>query len=323
MSRTAIVVMVGLAAYCLLDLVISAVVAIVWRTRAIASPSLPPIARARRVMLWRMAPACFSAVLALFVVVPAFAIFEPMHDAEPVGPLLIILAAAAGVHLAFAIGRGARSVWLTRSVGREWLAASHAVASNSRPRIFIVDVPSPIVALVGVFSPRLIAARSVIDACSPDELDAIVAHERGHLDARDNFKRWMMDALPDTLRWTRIHAEMIEAWHHAAEDAADDAATRGDAKARAELAALLLKVVRLAPHPLWNEAVVSPFIEQDGLERRVRRLIRPEVECAEPFDVVPPVLVTMLVTGIVATLKSPDVLEAIYVASEQLVLFGR
>lgn len=323
MSRPAIIVMVGLAAYCLLDLVISAIVAIAWRTRTIAPQSLPPVARARRVVLCRMTPALLSGVISLFVVVPAFAIFEPVHDGEPVGPVLIILAAAATLHLTSAIARGAHSVWLTRSIGREWFAASSAIASSSRPPIFVVDAQSPIVALVGVFTPRLIAARSVIDACSRDEFDAIVAHERGHLAARDNFKRWMMEALPDTLRWTRIHAEMLEVWHHAAEDAADDVATRGDAKARADLAALLLKVVRLAPHPIWKQAVVSPFIEQDGLERRVRRLIGPELETAAPVDMVPPVFITTLVTAIVATLKSPSVLEAIYVASEQLVLIGR
>jgi hypothetical protein len=58
-----------------------------------------------------------------------------------------------------------------------------------------------------------------------------------------------MASLPDLLRWTPMHREIVDAWHHAAEDAADDATTGGEAMARAELAALLLKVVRLAPAP--------------------------------------------------------------------------
>jgi beta-lactamase regulating signal transducer with metallopeptidase domain len=128
--------------------------------------------------------------------------------------------------------------------------------------------------MVGVFNPKLLASNSVINVCTANEIACIAGHERGHFDARDNLKRWIMASLPDMLRWTAVHREIVDAWHDAAEDAADDATTGGEAMARAELAALLLKVVRLAPAPLWKAAVVSPFVEQHGLERRVRRLLR-------------------------------------------------
>src|SRR5688500_13374191 len=95
--------------------------------------------------------------------------------------------------------------------------------------VFAIDSVAPIVALVGAFRPRLFAARSVIEACTGGDLAVIVAHERGHLHSRDNLKRWLMACLPDALRWMPMHHEIVAAWHDAAEDAADDAATPGDA----------------------------------------------------------------------------------------------
>jgi beta-lactamase regulating signal transducer with metallopeptidase domain len=188
---------------------------------------------------------------------------------------------------------------------------------------FVIHAPSPIVALVGVFSPRLMAARAIVDACSPAELAAIVGHERGHLQAHDNLKRWIMGWLPDALRWTPAHGEIVAAWHHAAEDAADDAATGGDATARAELAAVLLKVVRLAPHPLWDAAVVSPFVELEGLDRRVRRLLQPELEPPAAVAIAPIAALTVIVVAAIVAMSSPAAVKVIFRAFESLVALGR
>ena len=125
------------------------------------------------------------------------------------------------------------------------------------------------------------------------------------------------------LRWTPVHHEIVEAWHHAAEDAADDATTGGEPMARTELAALLLKVVRLAPTPSWNAAVVSPFVEEHGLERRVRRLLRPELEAPAPLAVLPLIALAVMLCAIPAAMSSPATLNAIFVTLEQLVAFGR
>jgi beta-lactamase regulating signal transducer with metallopeptidase domain len=179
------------------------------------------------------------------------------------------------------------------------------------------------VALVGVFAPKLIASSAVLDACSAEEIASIAGHERGHFDARDNMKRWIMASLPDMLRWTPLHREIIDAWHHAAEDAADDATTGGEPLARAELAALLLKIVRLAPSPVWDAAVISPFVEQHGLERRIRRLLQPELEPPAPLAIVPLLAVTAITIAMLAAISSPATLEVIFDTIENLVAFGR
>jgi len=314
---------VALAAYCLLDLAISAFVAILWRTRATAPADLPPSVRARRVMLLRLVPSISATLITIAVVTPAFAIFEPHYTGEAAGPALLLLAGAALAQIVAALARSIRSLMLTAAVERQWLRGSSTLDVASSMPVFAIDAPSPIVALVGVFAPKLIAARSIIDACTPEEVACIVAHERGHLRSWDNTKRWVMASLPDALHWTPIHREMLEAWHHAAEDAADDSATGGEEVARTELAALLLKIIRLAPQPEWNSAIVSPFVEDRGLERRVRRLVRPELEPPAPLAIVPVMAVTVIAIAVVAVLASPEALEAIFEAFESLVAFGR
>ena len=76
------IVAVALAAYCLLDLAISAFAAILWRTRAMAPANLPPAVRARRVMLLRLVPSVSATLITIAVVTPAFTLFEPQHDNE-------------------------------------------------------------------------------------------------------------------------------------------------------------------------------------------------------------------------------------------------
>ena len=319
------IVLVSLLAYGLLGLAISVITAILWRTRAIAPRDLPPVARARRLLQLRVMPGAAAAAITFFVITPAFAIFEPHSGGEEVGPLLQVVSVMALILIGASMAGAARSLWLTTRLERQWLRSSVPIAASRAAglRAFAIQSPSPMVALVGVFEPKLIAARTVVDACTPEEIACIVAHERGHFDARDNLKRWIMASLPDVLRWTPIHHEIVEAWHHAAEDAADDAATGGHAVARAELAALLLKIVKLAPSPAWNDAVVSPFVEYQGLERRVRRLLQPEIEPPAPLAILPTMAVAVLAIAMVSAMSSLSTLETIFHAMEDLVAFGR
>jgi len=314
---------VALAAYTLVNIAASIFVAVLWRTRAVAPANLPPDVRVRRLLLLRLLPALASTLLTIAVVTPAFAIFEPFGLHETMGPVLEVLGIAALAHIGAALVLAARSAIVTARVEREWLRASSPLEIDVAMPAFAIESAAPFVALVGVWTPKLLAARAVVNACSPEEIARIAGHERGHLHSRDNVKRWIMGSLPDLLRWTPVHREIIEAWHHAAEDAADDASTGKDAVARAELAALLLKVARLAPHPLWQSAIVSPFVERDGLERRVRRLIQPELEPPAPLAIVPLIAATVMIAAAVAASLSPRTMEFIFDTFESLVALGR
>lgn len=326
MSRPLLILAVALAAYAMLNIAVSIAVAMAWRARLALWQHASPVTRARRLLWLRATPTLAAALLSLGVITPAFAIFEPDRPSEMAGVLAIALAVTAFSEVAFGAFTALVTAWRTRAAARDWLHAGEPLEVDPPAGVpaYAIDSLAPIVALVGVFRPTLVAARTVVDACTKGELAAIVAHERGHLHARDNVKRWLMACVPDALRWTPIHHEIVAAWHDAAEDAADDAATPGDAASRVELAALLIKIARLTPEAVWPVAIVSPFVEPGGLDRRVRRLLASEAAVTKRGTRVVSAI-ALIAGGAVATALAtrPETLERIYLVTEAIVAFGR
>lgn len=324
MSRPLLVAAVALASYAALNLAIAMVVAAVWKHLAEAPAGVSPAARARQLVWLRACPSIGAGLLTLGLITPAFAIFEPVRASEPAGPIVILLAVAALLQIGMSAVMAFVTLTRTRAAARAWLQRAKPLDVDPPAGVpaYTIESPAPVVALVGVFTPKLIAARTVIESCTPEELTAIIAHERGHLHARDNFKRWLMACAPDALRWTAWHHRIAAAWHDAAEDAADDAATRGDERARVALAALLVKIARLTPQPSWPAATVSPFVERGGLDRRVRRLLA-SAERVSPSSRWSPIAATVLLGATLAGAGSPAALERIYQLVEAVVAFGR
>jgi hypothetical protein len=327
MSRAMLIVCVAAACYAICNVALSIAVASVWRQSSHWWRGDVAAVRARRLLWLRATPAGVAAFVTGAIVLPSFVILEPRGGSEAVGPLLIAFALAGAVQLAVALTAAIVTILRTHAVVRSWLRSGSDLVVNPPAGVpaFAIDSLTPIVALVGVFSPKLVAARRVIDACSRQELNAIVAHERGHLASRDNLKRWLLNCAPDALRCTPIHHEIVGAWHDAAEDAADDVASGGDVRARTELAALLVKIARLATEPVQAGAAVSPFVEPDGLERRVHRLIAETAHLPSGTQGVRSGLLGVLVLTTIAsaTAATPGALKTIYDAVETLVAFGR
>ena len=110
----------------------------------------------------------------------------------------------------------------------------------------MIETVPPVMALVGVLSPRLLIAQAVLDALTGEELRAAAAHEAGHWRALDNLKRLAMRAAPDLLSATAARA-LERRWVVAAERVADRAAGESGSE-RCALASALVKVARLIPH---------------------------------------------------------------------------
>lgn len=323
MSPALLVVFVALATYAVLSTLGSIAVAAAWRLAGMRP--LPAAVRARRIVMLRLLPSAAAAIVTFGVVVPGFVVFEPARAVEVVGPALIALAMAGAWLIIAAAAMAIRTASVTRTLERAWLQSATRFDFDPPAGIpaYAIDSPAPIVALVGVFSPKLLAARAVIDACSREELANIVAHEHGHFRSMDNLKRWLMSCAPDALRWSPIDREMMAAWGDSAEDAADDAATAGEEIARADLAALLVKVARITP-TAWSTAAVSPFVDADGLERRVRRLLEREpLQPASSGINLLAIGAGVLALAMLAALSSPATLKLVYEIVESVITFAR
>jgi Zn-dependent protease with chaperone function len=326
MSRPMLILTVALAAYAMLNVAASIVVALAWRSGIALAQHPSPVIRARRLLCLRASSSLGPALLTLGVVTPAFAIFEPDRPSEVVGPLVIVLALLALIQIAVSLGIALAAALRTRAAARTWLHGSVQLSLDPPAGVpaYVIDAVAPIVALVGAFRPKLVAARSVIEACTAAELAAIVAHERGHLYSRDNLKRLLLACTPDALRWTAVHQQIAAAWNDAAEDAADDAATPGDAASRVDLAALLIKIARLTPQRLWPAATVSPFVEPHGLDRRVRRLLAGEgAATTRPHGALTSISLAAGCAAVTTIVTAPETLERLYRIIEAVVALGR
>jgi beta-lactamase regulating signal transducer with metallopeptidase domain len=179
--------------------------------------------------------------------------------------------------------------------------------------MFALDVGYPVVAVVGIWHPRLYVARQVVERCDSSELDAIVAHEAAHVDAHDNLTRLLFVAAPVVPYVSGINAEIERAWIAAAEDAADDAARRE--RSATALASALTKVARLSTGRA-PQLCASAILSGSGVEHRVRRLLGSAPE--EPHRGWPSTLTgCVAAAGLLAL--SPEALRTVYDFTEHCV----
>ena len=208
----------------------------------------------------------------------AFLSYEAAR-AESAGPLLIAIGLAGLFMCCSAAWRGVTGWRDTALIVDAWQRSGRACSIDewSRPA-WAIAVRSPVVAVVGALRPQLFIARQVIDACTPDELAAIVAHESAHVASRDNLVRLLFRITPGARLFARIAEPLEQAWQAAAEQAADLAA--GRSAGGLELASALTKVARLAGPPAPAMTPASTLMSDSDLPSRIRRLLEESV-CAE------------------------------------------
>jgi Zn-dependent protease with chaperone function len=320
--------LVGLASFFALSTLLTAGVAAWWRL------ARPTTMDANRLLALRLLPAAGGFLVTMCLVLPAFLRFEPVYDGEQPGPVLLFLSAAGASVVLAGLVRMARAVILTRRLRRRWLASASTVpqflvrhsalreGGDGRMPAHLIDVPYPVVAIIGILRPLLVVSRTVAGGCSVNEVQLIAAHERAHLYAHDNLKRLLIDGCPDVLRWTATGRAIAAAWSAAAEDAADDAATSGDRHARIALASVLLRVARMAigesPAPQFASALVG----LTGVERRVRRLAESRPRPQAPRVGLGVALGALLVI-VAGAAANDDLLALTYSTAELIVGLGR
>ena len=265
-------VIVGLAAFSWAGLAGTAIAA--WLSRRPIGGTAPD--RATRVLQIRLLPPAMALTVSALAVT-AFLRFEPRHATESFGWVLVSLAACGAALLLSTLVRTVIVAERTRRIWAGWMVGADPIAlTGIEVPAYAITTPFPVVAVVGFWRPRLVIARSVLAACTDDEVRAILCHERHHLTRRDNLQRALLALSPDVLGFLPASRRLLRAWHDAAEDAADDFARRATAVGGVTLAAALVKVARLAPTgTLATTLPASALYRGENLERRVRRLLAP------------------------------------------------
>ena len=262
------VTLAGFSAVCLLA---SLAVSGMWRLIGHTFGSLSAPRRGRWLLALRLAPTVCATAASLALGF-TFLAYEPHNTGEEAGGVLVALAAIAIVLASLAISHAARLVASDSALSglvrhcRQWRGADGAEAA-------ILETSYPVAAVAGVFRPRLVLSARVLRECAPEEIGAIVAHERAHMRRHDNLSRALLTALPDRWLAPRTHEQIEAAWTLAAEEAADTEAAGRARAGRAVLAATLIRVAKMADAapPAWMPQLA--FYQGIGLEYRVRALL--------------------------------------------------
>src|SRR5437016_6833608 len=255
----------------------SALAAGVWRLLERPLRRCAASTRAEIVFALRVGPPAIAIIAIAAFLVPSYLTYEPYRSGESVGNKLAGLALLSAVGIALALWRGIHSWIATHSLLREWLSiASPFTISQIDIPTFRLPHSFPIIAVVGTVRPRLFIAERVLELLSKEELIAAIAHECGHVAARDNLKRLLIRACRDILAIVPCGRAIDRAWAENAEAAADEhAAERGSAVAL-NLASALVEIARMVPtgaRPTMPAAVFILGDDSHGVMGRVNRLI--------------------------------------------------
>jgi len=266
-----------LAALLSINALASLVAATLWRLLARPTRRWSAHTRARIVYAMRVGPPAVALLAVAASLIPAYLIHEPYSTTEVVGKKLGVLALVSALGVALAVWRGLKSWLATRALLRQWLVGAEPIriAQVSIPA-FRIEHPFPVIAVVGSIRPRLFVAGRVLESLSDDEMLAAIAHESGHLAARDNLKRIFIRACRDMLTIVPCGRSLDRAWAENAEAAADESAASRGSVVALNLASALIVIARMIPAGSRPTMPVAAFLlgdETNGVKGRVRRLL--------------------------------------------------
>ncbi len=234
-------------------------------------------ARAEILFALRIAAPALALVFVSLFLLPAYVGYEPRATSEVVSIKLAAFALLSAVGVAFAIHRACRSYLATRALRRQWLAVATEIELAG------IDVPAfrfphsfPIIAVIGTIRPRLFIADQVLQSLSADELGAAIAHECGHLAARDNLKRGLLRVCRDALLIAPFGRSLDRVWAETSEGAADEHAAQVSPAVALNLASALVRIARMIPVGPQPDLPLAAFLvgdESRGVKARVRRLL--------------------------------------------------
>jgi len=213
--------------------------------------------------------AAIAFVIALFA--PSYWRYEP-RVVEDFDVSLVVGAAAAALLIVVAAIRGWRAWRRAARRAHAWLRIARPIEIVAGIPVYEVPIDAPMMALAGVFRPRLLVTRGVVDVLTGEELQAGIAHEIGHFRARDNLKRFAMRAAQDVLVSTRTASAIEARWASAAEHDADRAGAADNAT-RCALASALVKVAKLTPRSTPLAEPISTLVDGGDIASRVHRLL--------------------------------------------------
>jgi hypothetical protein len=284
--------------------------------------SRTPMAAARLLLGLRLLPFALAVLFVLGLCVPSYLWFEPTATSERVGLTCGFLGLLGAATWLLSLARTARSLCASLCHNRLCrLAGREARLPGESSPVVLVENEAPLLAMSGLFRPRLLISRSVLQNLSAEELDAALSHEHAHRTSRDNLKRLLMQLAPDIFPFLHPLRTLERTWSQFAEWAADDQATAGDSGRAVSLAAALVQVARMGRGPRLPFLSTSLLASDRDLSARVDRLLdTPPVTPAPTLEARPALrsVGVLLVGCVAALLATPAILPVVHELLELL-----
>jgi Zn-dependent protease with chaperone function len=284
--------------------------------------SRTPIRAARLLLGLRLLPFALAVFFVLGLCVPSYLWLEPTATSERVGLMCGVLGLLGAATWLISLARTAQSLFASLRHNRLWrLAGQEARLPGESSPVVLVENEAPLLAMSGLFRPRLLISRGVLGNLSVEELDAALAHEHAHRTSRDNLKRLLIQLAPDIFPFLHPLRTLERTWSQFAEWAADDQATAGDSGRAVSLAAALVQVARMGRGPRLPFLSTSLLASDRDLSARVDRLLEALPVIPAPTAEAQPalrVLSVLLVGCMAALLASPATLAVVHELLELL-----
>ena len=213
---------VSLTFFVLLYCLLSALVAVAWRSLNLLharEQSLASLLFALRVL-----PLVASAVITFVFVVPSFQLLEPrsINVDEGIGAMPFALGICALLLIACGCFRVITAQTRTSRVVARWLEGARLlnVGAGAQTVTFCSRREAPPLTLVGVRRPRVLVSEATVALLSHQELHIALKHELAHMRSHDNLKKLVFRFCPFPGM-----ARLESVWSQTAELAADGGAT--------------------------------------------------------------------------------------------------
>ena len=241
-----------------------------------AARRMRPQVAGRILLILRLLPATLALLIVAGVCVPSFLWLEPEAGVEEVGVACLAAAIMGAALWTISTVRGVRAALRSarHAESCEQLGRLSFLPGSSRP-VRILDVETPMLALVGLFRSRVVITPPVMSALTRGQLNAALRHEDAHRASRDNLKRLLMVLAPGLLPGFRGFGRLEQGWARFTEWAADDAAVAGNPRLSVALAAALVRIARMGGVPAPAPLTASFLGDSREISARVDRLLRP------------------------------------------------
>jgi Zn-dependent protease with chaperone function len=281
---------VSLAFFVLLYCLLSALVAVAWRSLKVLHATKQGVAAL--LFALRVFPLMAAAVITFAFVVPSFQLLEPRSADEGMGAMPLALGICALVLIACGCYRVITAQARTSRVVARWLEGARPLDAGSETLAFQSRREAPPLTLIGVRNPRVLVSESTVALLSHDELHIALKHELAHMQSRDNLKKLIFRFCPFPGM-----AKLESAWSQAAELAADDAAVSKLDDA-VDLASALVKLSRMVP--VHAAPICTVGFVTGSISARVERLLawndagKTQENGIRAWYAIPPVLAALL-----------------------------